>query len=389
MSERAPFLPYGRQDVDEDDVRAVCAVLRSKPLTQGEAVIAFEQALATRVGARFAVAVCNGTAALHTAYHAAGLRPGRTCLTTPITFAATANAALLLGADVEFADADAATALVDPEAVHRRAGPKTQVVAPVHMAGQPADLPALRAIADDVGAVVVEDACHALGAEYFDAATGEWVQVGSCRHSAMTVFSFHPVKHVAMGEGGAITTNDPDLRDRLLRFREHGITRDPAAFEERDPGPWHREMHELGMNYRVSDIHCALGLSQLRRLDAFVDRRRAIAARYDAAFADHPGVSPLVQRPGAHSSWHLYVVGVDPERRRAVIEGLHARGIGAQVHYLPVHLHPWYRKHRGFQPGAFPGAERYYESAVTLPLFPAMADEDVERVIVAVGELTA
>lgn len=389
MSDRTPFIPYARQDVDEDDVRAVCEVLRSERLTQGAAVEAFEEALAARVGARFAVAVCNGTAALHAAYHAAGLGPGHTCLTTPITFAATANAALQLGAGVEFADVDPDTALLDPEAAARCAGPATRVIAPVHMAGQPADLPALRSLADEVGATVVEDACHALGSEYFDAAAGEWVPVGACRDSAMTAFSFHAVKHVAMGEGGAVTTNDPALRERLIRFRNHGITLDPASFEEPDPGPWHREMHELGMNYKASDIHCALGLSQLRRLDAFVTRRRTIAARYDAAFADDPRVRPLAQRSSAHSSWHLYVVRVDPERRRRVIEDLHARGIGAHVHYLPVHLHPWYRKQRGFAPGSFPSAEHYYASAVTLPLFPAMSDADVERVIAAVGEVTA
>lgn len=389
MSERAPFIPYARQEVSEDDVRAVCDVLRSERLTQGAAVEAFEEALAVRVGARFAVAVCNGTAALHAAYHAAGLGPGQTCLTSPITFAATANAALQLGAAVEFADVDPETALLDLEAAARSAGPATRVIAPVHMAGQPVDLPALRRVADDVGALVVEDACHALGAEYFDASVGGWVPVGACRHSAMAVFSFHAVKHVAMGEGGAVTTNDPALRARLVRFRNHGISLDPASFEEPDPGPWHREMHELGANYRVSDIHCALGLSQLRRLDAFLARRREIAARYDAAFAGNPHVRPLGQRPGARSAWHLYVVRVDPERRRHVIEQLHARGIGAHVHYLPVHLHPWYRKQRGFAPGSFPGAEGYYARAVTLPLFPALADADVERVISAVREVTA
>jgi dTDP-4-amino-4,6-dideoxygalactose transaminase len=257
------------------------------------------------------------------------------------------------------------------------------------MAGQPVDLPALRALADDVGAVVVEDACHGLGAEYFDASAGDWVPVGACRHSAMAVFSFHAVKHVAMGEGGAVTTNDPELRERLVRFRNHGIRFDPASFEEPDPGPWHREMHELGMNYRVSDIHCALGLSQLRRLDAFVARRREIAARYDAAFADDPRVRPLDQRSTAHSAWHLYVVRVEAQRRRNVIEQLHTRGIGAHVHYLPVHLHPWYRKQHGFAPGSFPGAEAYYASAVTLPLFPAMSDADVDRVIAAMREATA
>jgi UDP-4-amino-4,6-dideoxy-N-acetyl-beta-L-altrosamine transaminase len=389
VSGDAPFLPYARQDVDEDDVRAVVEVLRSERLTQGAATEAFEQALAERVGARFAVSTCNGTAALHAAYHAAGLGAGATCLTTPITFAATANAALHVGAGVEFADVERDTALLDPEAAARSAGPATRVIAPVHMTGQPADVPALRALADEVGARVVEDACHALGAEYFDAEAGEWVPVGACRHSAMTVFSFHAVKHVTMGEGGAVTTNDPELRDRLLRFRSHGITLDPDAFEERDPGPWHREMHELGLNYRASDIHCALGLSQLRRLGAFVARRRALAARYDAAFADDPRVRPLARRSTARSAWHLYVVRVDPARRRGVIEALRERGIGAHVHYLPVHLHPWYRKQRGFAPGSFPAAEDYYARAVTLPLFPAMDDADVDRVVAAVREVTA
>ena len=378
------FLPYARQDVSDDDVRAVVEVLHSGWLTQGPAVEAFEEALAHSVGARFAVATCNGTAALHAAYHAAGLGPGQVCLTTPITFAATANAALYLGAGVDFADVDPDTALLDPEATARALGPATRVLAPVHMAGQPADVGALRALADPLGAVVVEDAAHALGAEYFDTAANEWVPVGACRHSHMTVFSFHPVKQVAMGEGGAVTTNNPELRERLLRFRDHGLVRDPRHFEEPDSGPWHREMQSLGMNYRASDLHCALGRSQLRRLPHFVERRRAIAARYDAAFAGHPHVQPLAQRDTARSSHHLYIVQLDVDAgvdRRRVVESLHARGIGAHVHYLPVHLHAWYRKERGFAPGAFPAAERYYARALTLPLFPAMSDADVERVI--------
>jgi UDP-4-amino-4,6-dideoxy-N-acetyl-beta-L-altrosamine transaminase len=369
------FLPYARQDVNDDDVRAVVEVLRSGWLTQGPQVEGFENELARMVGARFAVVVCNGTAALHAAYHAAGLGPGQVCLTTPITFPATANAALYLGADVE-----PDTALIDPEAAARAMGPATRVLAPVHMAGQPADLVALRALADSVGALVVEDAAHALGAQYFDSEANVWFPVGSCRHSHMTVFSFHPAKHVAMGEGGAVTTNDPELYERLRRFRDHGLVRDPALFEEPDPGPWHREMHDLGMNYRASDLHCALGRSQLRRLPKFVKRRRAIAARYDEAFAADPRIHPLTQRDTARSSYHLYVVQLDTDRRR-VVEELHARNIGAHVLYPPIHLHPWYRKERGFAPGAFPAAERYYERCVALPLFPAMSDADVERVI--------
>jgi UDP-4-amino-4,6-dideoxy-N-acetyl-beta-L-altrosamine transaminase len=376
------FLPYARQDIDDADVQAVVEVLRSEWLTQGPQVEAFEQELAAVAGARFAVVMCNGSAALHAAYHAAGLGPGQVCLTTPITFPATANAALYLGAGVDFADVEPDTALIDPQAVARAIGPATRVLAPVHMAGQPADLPALRALADSVGALVVEDAAHALGSEYFDTASGEWARVGSCRHSHMTVFSFHPAKHVAMGEGGAVTTNDPELAERLRRFRDHGLVRDPALFEEPDPGPWHREMHSLGMNYRASDLHCALGRSQLRRLPKFVQRRREIATRYDEAFADHPATHPLTQRDTARSSYHLYVVQLDADRRR-VVEELRARNIGAHVLYPPVHLHPWYRKERGFAPGAFPAAERYYARALTLPLFPAMSDADVERVVVA------
>jgi UDP-4-amino-4,6-dideoxy-N-acetyl-beta-L-altrosamine transaminase len=363
-------------------------VLRGDWLTQGPEVAAFEEALAEAVGARYAVVVSNGTAALHAAYFAARLGPGAELLTSPITFAATSNAALQLGAGVAFADVDPASALVDMDALAAKLSPATRVIAPVHFAGQPCDVEAVRALADRQGTLVVEDAAHALGAEYFDAAAGEWVRVGSCRHGHMAIFSFHPAKHVAMGEGGAITTNDPELDRRLRMFRDHGIAREPEQLERNDEGPWYYEMHALGINARVTDFQCALGRSQLARLPAFVERRRAIAARYDGAFAGCDLLSPLGQRDTARSSYHLYVVQLALQKlsrgRREIVQALREKGIGAHVHYVPVHTHPYYRKDLGFRPGQFPNAERYYERALTLPLFPAMSDRDVERVIRAV-----
>jgi len=382
------FLPYGQHGLEEEDVQAVVEALRSGRLTQGPRVAAFEEALAAAVGARHAVAVSSGTAALQAAYFAAGLGPGHELVTSPITFAATANAALHLGAGVGFADVDPETALLDPQMLEARLSPTTRVIAPVHFAGQPCDLPALRAVAERTGTLLVEDAAHALGAEYFDAETGEWLPAGSCRHGHMAIFSFHPVKHVAMGEGGAVTTNDPELADRLRLFRSHGITRERKRLERPDEGPWYYEMQALGTNARVTDLQCALGLSQLARLPRLVARRRAIAARYDAAFAACPLLRPLAQRPTARSSYHLYIVRLQLERltrgRREIVERLHAQGIGAHVHYIPVHTHPYYRKELGFRCGDFPWAERYYERALTLPLFPALSDADVERVIDAV-----
>lgn len=373
-------LPYGRQSIDGSDEAAVLAALRHPYLTQGPGVAAFEEALAAAVGARHAVAFSSGTAALHAAYAALGVGPGRGIVTTPITFAATANAARYLGAPVAFGDVEPTTGLLDPGTAAAEATDATRLLVPVHFAGDVADLEAAAALAAARGWAVVEDAAHALGARWRDAA-GREHRVGDCSHSAMTCFSFHPVKHITTGEGGAVTTNDAGLARALRRFRTHGITRDPAELTA-DEGPWYYEQHDLGFNYRITDLQCALGTSQLRRLDAFVSRRRAIAAAYDAALDGLPGVTPRRSPPRSAGSVHLYVVAVPAERRRAMVEALLADGIGVNVHYLPVYRHPYYRA-TGFAGTRREGAEAFYAGAISLPCFPDMTDADVARVVAA------
>jgi UDP-4-amino-4,6-dideoxy-N-acetyl-beta-L-altrosamine transaminase len=383
------MLPYGRQWIDEDDIAAVAEVLRSDWLTTGPWVDRFERRLAERVGARYAVAVSNGTAALHVACLAAGLGPGDLAITSPLTFVASANCALYCGASVTFADINPETRNVSlrslDEALERaRGGSGAACVVPVHYGGLPCDMTAIAARAREHGAHVIEDACHALGAEYQDE-TGAWVPVGSCRHSLMTVFSFHPVKHIATGEGGAVTTNDPDVYRRLLELRSHGISRAPEVIGPNAPG-WYYEQHALGYNYRLTDIQAALGESQLAKLTRFVERRRELAARYDAALAD---LGHLVEvppePPGYRSAYHLYAVRLTAGRlrggRRAVYDALRAAGLGVQVHYIPVHLQPYYRHRFGLRPGAYRGAEAYYEQTVSLPLYPRLTDNEHSRVV--------
>jgi len=393
MGQAPPTLPYGRHWVDEDDVAAVAAVLRGGALTGGPAVAAFERALAEAVGARHAVSCASGTAALHLAVSALGLPRGTTALVPAMTFLATANAPRLAGMEVAFTDVDPDTGLVDEAGLRaalegvRGAG----VVLPIHLNGQTADTEAVAALAREHGLRVIEDACHALGASY-RAGAGEAVRVGSCRHSDMAVFSFHPVKAVTMGEGGAVTTNDAALAERVRRLRNHGMLRAPARFTnteaaldaEGQPNPWYYEMAELGFNYRASDIHCALGLSQLAKLERFVARRRHLAERYDRRLEPlAPVVRPVGRVAGCRPAWHLYPVRIDFPRagrpRAALMRALGERGIGTQVHYIPVHRQPYYRRRYGEQ--TLPGAERYYQRALSLPLYPAMRDADVDRVV--------
>jgi UDP-4-amino-4,6-dideoxy-N-acetyl-beta-L-altrosamine transaminase len=369
--------------VDEEDIRAVVDVLRSDWLTQGPAVGAFERALADYCGARHAVAVSSGTAALHLACLAAGVGPGDVGITSPITFVASANCIAFCGGSPAFADVDPRTITMDPsalEAACRRQAPR--VVIPVDFAGQPADLPAIYRIAQAYGARVIEDAAHALGASYQD--QGKEIRAGSCVHADMAILSFHPVKHITTGEGGAILTNDAELYRRLLDLRTHGITKDPNRLT-RDEGPWYYEQHELGLNYRLTDLQCALGLSQMRRMKQFMERRRELVQRYQEFLANREDVRLLTEIPGRRSSYHLLVAQLSggAERRRAFIERLHAVGIRVQVHYIPVHLQPWYHKQFGYQPGDFPQAEAYYAGCVSLPLFPRMSDSDVQRCVAA------
>ena len=372
------ILPYGRQWLDDDDIRAVVETLKSDWLTQGPMVAEFEEAVASYSGVAHAVAFSNGTAALHAAAFAAGVGPGDEIVTSPLSFAASANGAVYMGAVPRFADVEPGGFNLDPARLAKVVGPKTKAVIPVDFSGHPADIDAVRAAAP--GAVIIEDAAHSLGAEY------KGRRIGS--QADMTALSFHPVKLITSGEGGMVLTPRADLRDRLLRFRTHGIVR-PEPARQAELGPWFYEMVDLGFNYRLTDFQCALGLSQLRKLDGFLARRRSIAARYDAAFAGHPLIKTLPTKPWAKSAYHLYCLQIDFERlgktRIQVMSELNALGVGSQVHYIPIPWHPYYRERFGYQRGEFPEAERFYERALSIPMYPKLSDSEVERVVSAVG----
>lgn len=375
---RSTLLPYGRQSMEEEDICAVSEVLRSDWLTTGPNVAAFEEDFAKRCDAKFAIAFSSGTAALHGTAFAAGIGPGDETITTPLTFCATSNCVIYQGGRPKFADIRKDTLNLDPEKAAKAITSKTKALFPVAYAGQPADLDALLALADRHKLFVIEDACHALGATYKGRKTG------SVAH--MTVFSFHPVKHVTTGEGGMVTTNDASLAEKLRRFRSHGIDNDARARQA--AGQWHYDMVELGYNYRLTDIGSVLGSSQLRRLDANLARRREIAAQYDAAFANIPGVIvPAVSKDVEHA-YHLYPIEVaDGWERAHVFRALRAENIGVNVHYVPVHLHSYYRKTFGYKPGDFPIAEDAYSRLISLPMFHGMKNQDVRDVIEAVEKV--
>jgi UDP-4-amino-4,6-dideoxy-N-acetyl-beta-L-altrosamine transaminase len=366
-------IPYGRQWVDDDDISAVVEVLRSDFLTTGPAVGRFEEALVHATGAHHAVALNSGTSALHAMYFAAGIGPGDEIITSPLTFAATANAALYLGATVRFVDVEADTGNLDPDLVEDAITDRTKAIVPIDFAGHPADYDRLRAIAGRHGLRVLADAAHSLGATYKGRPVGTLADASE--------LSFHPVKPITTAEGGAVVTDDPELAQRAARFRTHGITKDAAELERPDEGPWWYEQHDLGFNYRLTDLQAALGTSQLRKLERFVERRRAIADAYDAALGDLDALELPGRRADVEPGWHLYVIRTrDAERRRPVFERLRAHGLGVQVHYLPVYWHPFYAS-LGYHRGLCPEAERYYAGAISLPVFPAMSDDDVSRVI--------
>lgn len=375
------FLPYGRQWIDEDDIAAVTAALRGDFLTTGPMVGQFEVAFGQAVGARHAVAVCNGTAALHAACAAAGLGPGAEVLVPAITFLASANCARYVGAEPVFVDVDRRSGLIDVAGAAARVGSKTRAIVVVHLNGHVVDLAAVRALADAHGLIVIEDAAHALGARYRD------TSIGDCRYSDMATFSLHPVKHVTTCEGGVITTAKPELAAALEVFRNHGMIREASKLRHESPGPWYYEQQTLGYNYRITDVQCALGISQLRKLDRFLARRRELVARYDRLLASVEGVEPVASGgDDTLGAYHLYAVHVDfagaGTTRAKVMAGLRERGVGTQVHYIPVPAQPYYVD-RGADVRQFPGALAYYEGILSLPMYPAMRDEDVDRVVEA------
>lgn len=378
---RATMLPYGRQSINDEDIAAVVAALRSDWLTTGPLVAEFEQAFASMAGTAEAVAVANGTAALHAAMFALGIAPGDEVIVTPMTFAASANCIVFQGGTPVFADVDPATLLIDPERVEASVTSRTKAIIAVDYAGQPCEYDALREIARRHGLALVDDACHAIGGRYRGRPVGSLADLNT--------FSLHPVKHMTTGEGGVITTDDHNLARRLRLFRNHGITTDHRQREQQ--GSWFYEMVELGYNYRLTDIQCALGLQQLKRLTGWVERRRAIAARYDSAFADMAEVQPVAVRSDAMHAYHIYPVLLNLDcldaDRGTVFRALRAEGIGVNVHYIPVHLHPFYRQRFGASEGLCPVAEAAYERLITLPVFPAMNDQDVTDVITAVRKV--
>ncbi|MCC2615104.1 UDP-4-amino-4,6-dideoxy-N-acetyl-beta-L-altrosamine transaminase [Aestuariibacter halophilus] len=378
-----PQIPYGRHVVDEDDVAAVVDVLCNQFLTQGLQVPAFEQRLCEYTGAAHAVAVNSGTSGLHIACLAAGVGAGDTVWTVPNSFVASANAARYCGADVDFVDIDplsrnicvAALATKLDWAKQHNAVPKVLIV--VHFSGASCDMQGIRALTEPHGIVLIEDAAHALGGRY------QSKPIGSCQYSDMTVLSFHPVKSITTAEGGAVLTNRPQWAEQLVLFAKHGVTRDPKHMEGESDGDWYYQQVALGYNYRLSDIQAALGLSQMNKLDHFIQERRQLAARYDAALQNMAVQRPLMNEG---SAWHLYTIELREHDRKTVFEGLRNKGIGVNVHYIPIHLQPYYRK-LGFKPGQFPHAEDYYHRAITLPLFPGLSADEQDRVIQALEEV--
>lgn len=374
---------YGKQSIDEADIQAVEEVLRSDFLTQGPAIEKFERSVAAYCGVKYAVAVTNATSALHIACLAAGLGKGDILWTSPITFVASANCGLYCGASVDFVDIDEKTYNMSVDALEdklRQAKKENQlpkIVVPVHLAGQSCDMKRIRELSAEYGFTVLEDASHGVGADYLK------TKVGSCTFSDMAVFSFHPVKIITTGEGGMVLTNDKDLYERLILLRSHGITRDPAKMTHEADGPWYYQQIALGFNYRMTDIQAALGASQMIRLDEFVARRRALAARYNALLKDFPLVTPDVMK-GADPSWHIYIVrmvfGQIGKTKRQIFEEMKERGVVLNLHYIPVHRQPYYEK-LGFRQGDFPHSEKYYEEAFTLPLYYSLANDEQDYIV--------
>lgn len=374
------FIPYGRQSINQDDVQRVIGVLESDWLTQGPAIAAFEEAVATYCGTKYAVAINSATSGLHIACMALNLGPGDSLWTSPNTFVSSANCARYCGASVDFVDIDPQTynmslpALEAKLKLARKEGTLPRVVVPVHFAGQSCDMVGIHELSKEYGFHVLEDAAHAIGGRYLNE------PIGSCRYSDMTVFSFHPVKIITTAEGGMVLTNREDLYQKLTRLRSHGITRDPEWLQEPAHGPWYYEQQALGLNYRMTDLQAALGLSQLSRLDAFVEQRRFLARRYETLLSGFPLQLPW-QHPDTSSSFHLYVIRLNPDIcRKEIFESLRAANIGVQVHYIPVHTQPYYQS-LGFRPGDYPQAETYYAQAISLPMFATLSESEQDYVV--------
>lgn len=365
------MIPYGRQTIEEDDIQAVVSVLKSDYLTTGPKIAEFEKIVADYVGAKYAVAISNGTSALHAACFAAGIQPGDEVITTPLTFAASSNCVLYCGGTPVFADVDPKTYNIDPEDIHRKITNKTKAIIAVHLAGQPCDMDEIHKIAKEHDLLVIEDGAHALGSVY------KGKKVGTL--SDMTTFSFHPVKPITTGEGGMIVTDNEEFYKKMMLFRSHGITRDENLMTRND-GSWFYQQLDLGYNYRITDIQCALGCSQMKKLDRFLARRKEIVARYNEAFADCENIVTPYQLPETESGWHLYIVQVENCDRRKVFEQLREAGISVNVHYIPVYMHPYYQEH-GYKDVHCQNAEEIYSHIISLPLYPTLTVEEQEYVI--------
>ncbi len=371
------FIPYGKQLIEEDDINAVCEVLKSDFLTTGPMVETFEKEFAKYVGSKYAVAVNSGTAALHISCLAAGISQGDQVITSSITFAASSNSVLYCGGEPIFSDIDLETLNIDTKDIEQKITKKTKAIIPVHMTGNPCEMGEITRIARKNDLIVIEDASHALGAEY------KGQKIGSI--SDMTVFSFHPVKHITTGEGGMVTTNDEELYNKLKLFRTHGITRDSGLMSKSD-GQWYYEQLELGYNYRISDIQCALGLSQLKKIDRFVNRRREIASIYYEAFGNNHNLILPKEMNDSKNSYHLYVLQLKNHNRKEVFDKLRNVGLGVNVHYVPVYKHPYYQKN-GYMGIECVNSECYYERAISIPIYPLMNNEEVNYVVEKINEI--
>lgn len=375
MKKLPEFLSYGHQSIDEEDIQIVIETLRSPFLTQGPKIKEFEQAIADYVGAQYAVAFCNGTAALHAACYAAGIGEGDEVITSPITFAASANCVRYLGGTVVFADIDANTYNIDPSEVRRKITSNTKAIIPVDFTGQPADMETIMEIASEHNLVVIEDSAHSLGAEY----KGD--KVGT--QADMTMFSFHPVKPITTAEGGIIVTNNEEYYRKLQLFRSHGIEQTEYSVEQ---GDWYYEMTDLGYNYRMTDLQAALGLSQMTKIDSFIQQRREIATFYTGAFQDIEGVIVPKQLEETNSGWHLYMIQLERASRKQIFEQMRSLNIGVHVHYIPVYWHPYYQQ-LGYERGLCPNAENWYERALTLPIHPSITTENLSIIVSNIKEL--